>query len=305
MISSVLSPRNSKRVLRATKTTRIPLAWLSFLSVLACSSKGAAPSREPAASPATAAPSAQTIAPPSAASSDGSSAVTAATATEKAPASATQQLESDQPMAVINTEPSARGVIALGDSITDPSSVGGAYLTYLGRHCPNNPLLNLGKGADMLNQMRKRWIDYTDLHQEELKDYGTLIVYGGVNDLYSDETAFRTVDKMLSDIATIDARAAQFGLRRIYITVSPWGGFKRWYSAKRGKDTIRFNEELLKLASPPEVLVLDSYPLLSCGSSEILCPEYALPHRDGLHPGKKGHQILGEALVKLGFANCD
>jgi lysophospholipase L1-like esterase len=48
---------------------------------------------------------------------------------------------------------------------------------------------------------------------------------------------------------------------------------------------------------------LDLRPLLSCGNAEVLCQD--LGWKDGIHWGKKGHQVVGEALHKALFADCE
>jgi hypothetical protein len=52
-----------------------------------------------------------------------------------------------------------------------------------------------------------------------------LVVFGGVNDLYSDETAGRSVAKIQKDLSAIYAAGKRNGLRVIAFTVAPWGGF--------------------------------------------------------------------------------
>jgi lysophospholipase L1-like esterase len=128
-----------------------------------------------------------------------------------------------------------------------------------------------------------------------------LIVFGGVNDLYSDETAGRTPEKVQGDLTAIFAGAQQKGWRVVALTVAPWGGFKRYFSAKRSADTLALNDWIRR--SPADVVV-DAYALLSCGDAEKLCPELAAPHKDGLHFGKGGHKKLGEALYGAEFKAC-
>src|SRR5688572_4696342 len=74
-------------------------------------------------------------------------------------------------------------VLALGDSLTDQGVGGGGYLRELGRACPLSRFDHFGRGGDMVNQMRRR---FEQARPQTLAGYDTLIVYGGVNDLYSD-----------------------------------------------------------------------------------------------------------------------
>jgi lysophospholipase L1-like esterase len=102
-------------------------------------------------------------------------------------------------------------------------------------------------------------------------------------------------------------RAARtHGARVVAITVAPWGGFRRWFTTKRGENTRELNEWIRQSPSRGTVdLVVDAYPLLSCGSPERLCDRFARPYRDGLHFGPEGHQKLGLALVAaMGAERC-
>ena len=81
----------------------------------------------------------------------------------------------------------------IGDSLTDPRSHGGGYLEYVRSRCPGIEIDNFGKGATMVNQMRR---SYDVQVVASGKHYTHLIVFGGVNDLYSDLTAVRTPAKI-------------------------------------------------------------------------------------------------------------
>jgi hypothetical protein len=97
----------------------------------------------------------------------------------------------------------------------------------------------------------------------------------------------------------------QRGILTIAITVAPWGGFKRWYTPERGRNTLTLNAWISEQAANGKVAdALDSYSLLSCGDPERLCPELSQPRDDGLHFGKLGHEKLGEALLRGPFRDC-
>lgn len=195
-------------------------------------------------------------------------------------------------------------VAALGDSITDSRVGGGGYLHYLESACPESRFVNFGKGGDMTNQMRKRW-QRDILPQQESLELNTLLVFGGVNDLYSDLTAGRSNERIEADLSAIYSSAQAAGLEVIAITVSPWGGFTRYFNPRRGKNTRRLNAWLLGLVAEKQLNhAVDSYPLLSCGQPERLCPAYESRYRDGLHLGPQGHQVLGEKLLATVFSDC-
>jgi lysophospholipase L1-like esterase len=149
----------------------------------------------------------------------------------------------------------------------------------------------------MVNQMRKR------LEKEVLprgQSYSHAIVFGGVNDLYSDQTAKRTLPRIEADLAAIYRELKARGAHVTAITVAPWGGFKKWFTPARSESTLELNAWIIEQsrAGVTDALV-DAYPMLSCGDPEHLCPAFAAPHKDGLHFGKLGHQKLAEALLPI------
>jgi lysophospholipase L1-like esterase len=193
-------------------------------------------------------------------------------------------------------------VLIVGDSLSDEKVGGGGFVKLLRKRCPSVAFDNRAKGGFMVNQMRRR------LETEILPEggrYSHAIVYGGVNDLYSDQTANRTLTRIEADLSRIYEDLRQRGVHVIAITVSPWGGYKRWYTPERGRNTVTLNTWIGDQAARGQVAdVLDSYPLLSCGAPELLCPELSVPYDDGLHFGKLGHEKLGEALLKGPFRDC-
>jgi lysophospholipase L1-like esterase len=195
-------------------------------------------------------------------------------------------------------------VAAIGDSLTDARSGGGKYLTLLRQRCPQSRFDNHGKGGDMVNQMRRRFF------REVLPSFGQrgtthLIVFGGVNDLYSDLTAGRTPEKVSKDLDAMFSAARERGVQIIAITVAPWGGFTRFYNQRRGQATLELNAWIQAARARGQIdHVVDAYALLSCGDLERLCPEYASPYKDGLHFGPAGHEKLGEALYAAVFNDC-
>lgn len=193
-------------------------------------------------------------------------------------------------------------VLVLGDSLSDEKVGGGGFVRSLREHCPGVAFDNRAKGGFMVNQIRKR------LESEVLPEgvtYSHAIVFGGVNDLYSDQTANRTLPRIESDLARIYTALKARQVEVIAITVTPWGGFKRWYTPSRGQNTLTLNRWIVDQAATGAIgLALDAYPLLSCGEPELLCPALAAPYKDGLHFGKLGQQKLGDALRALAFPSC-
>lgn len=193
-------------------------------------------------------------------------------------------------------------MLIVGDSLADEAVGGGGFVRLLRQRCPTVVFDNRAKGGFMVNQMRKR------LETEVLAEgnrYSHAIVFGGVNDLYSDKTANRTLSRIESDLSRIYTALRERGVQVIAITVTPWGGFSKWFTPERGQNTLTLNAWILAQPGQGNVaLALDAYPLLSCGVATHLCPELSAPYKDGLHFGKLGHQKLGEALYELAFRGC-
>ena len=190
-------------------------------------------------------------------------------------------------------------VAAIGDSLTDKKSHGGKYLDYVASRCPETRIDNYGRGADMVNQMRRRFL--SDVLPSRVP-YTHLIVFGGVNDLYSDQTAGRTPQKVARDLLDMYTKAHARGMEVIAITVAPWGGFTRYYNAKRGVDTRELNRWVrAQLDAGTVQHVVDANHLLACGDPERLCPDFSL---DGIHFNAKGHEVLGRALYEHVFSDC-
>ncbi|MCK6592517.1 MAG: GDSL-type esterase/lipase family protein [Polyangiaceae bacterium] len=209
-----------------------------------------------------------------------------------------------------NTSKKQRYVVAaIGDSLTDARSHGGKYLDYLRERCPKSQFDNYGKGGQMVNQMRKRFardvLGEPKVPGGEKPNYTHVIVFGGVNDLYSDLTAKRTPEKVAKDLLEMFAGAKRKGARVIAMTVAPWGGFKAYYNASRGARTLELNQWILAQKKAGTVdYVIDTYPMLSCGDPEQLCPSVMAPFKDGLHFGPEGHAKIGQALHTQVFADC-
>jgi lysophospholipase L1-like esterase len=190
----------------------------------------------------------------------------------------------------------------IGDSLTEARAGGGGYVRYLKARSPRSRFENFGKGGAMVNQMKRQL-------EAMLADTGGpfthLVVFGGVNDLYSDETAGRTVAKIQADLGTLYAAGRARGLRVVGITVAPWGGFNKYYNERRARTTRELNAWILDGTTRGDIdVAVDAYALLSCGDPERLCPRYAMQKSDGLHFGKLGHEALGAALYDAEFKSC-
>ena len=193
-------------------------------------------------------------------------------------------------------------IAAVGDSLTDPRSHGGGYLDYVKARCPSIEIDNYARGGTMVNQMRRR-ID--EQLASSPKRYSHLVVFGGVNDLYSDLTALRTPAKIEADLSYMYALGKARGMTVVALTVAPWGGFTRYFNASRSDATHTLNAWIRKQPATGGVdRVVDAYALLSCGDPDTLCDRFFTPFKDGIHFGPEGQRLLGEALYRAAFSDC-
>jgi lysophospholipase L1-like esterase len=194
-------------------------------------------------------------------------------------------------------------IAAVGDSLTDPRSHGGGYLEYLKTRCPTLEIDNFGKGGTMVNQMRRRFDEQV---AASLKHYTHLVIFGGVNDLYSDLTAFRTPAKIEADLGYMYTWGKAHDVKVVALTVAPWGGFKRYFNPSRAEATRALNAWIREQPKLGQVNhVVDSYALLSCGDPESLCERFCTPFKDGIHFGPEGQRLLGQALYQQAFSDCE
>jgi hypothetical protein len=206
------------------------------------------------------------------------------------------------------TTPAARAkapcrVALIGDSLTDFRSGGGGYVRYLEQRCPESTFSNFAKGGAMVNQMRARQLP--SVAGQPVSRFTHLVVFGGVNDLYSDETAGRTPAKIQRDLGAIYASGKLHGLRVVALTVAPWGGFTSYFNERRSAATRELNGWILDQPRAQAVdVAVDAFSLLSCGDAERICPRFEPPFRDGLHVGTLGQEALGQALFEAEFSSC-
>jgi lysophospholipase L1-like esterase len=197
-------------------------------------------------------------------------------------------------------------VAAIGDSLTDSRSQGGKYLDYLRQKSPASRFDNYGKGGEMVNQMRRRFArDLFGEPGQSKPKYTHVIIFGGVNDLYSDLTAGRTPAKVERDLSEMYRIANERGIKVVAIDVAPWGGFHRYFNASRAAATLELNRWILAQVQDGTVVAsVDAYSLLSCGTPEMLCEDFNGPFRDGIHFNQAAHYKLGEALYQQVFKAC-
>ena len=218
-------------------------------------------------------------------------------ATMKDARSGTPNIYAEASTSVSSDVTGACHVLVIGDSLTDLRSNGGGYLKPWQMRCPQCRFTNIGHGGAMVNQMLFR----LRRHLLESKDrYSHWVVFGGVNDLYSNLTANRTVNKIERDLETIYELGHNRGSLVVAITVAPWGGFRRWYTVERGQNTKILNDWIVHEQKVGIIdFVVDSGTVLACGDLAQLCSNLMPPFRDGLHFGPEGHRRLGELLMSM------
>ena len=199
--------------------------------------------------------------------------------------------------------PTPCNVALLGDSLTDYRAHGGGYVRYLEERCPRSHFVNLAKGGAMVNQIRRRFEE--TLASEPRGTYSHVVIFGGVNDLYSDDTAGRTTAKIEADLTALYAGARALGARVVAITVAPWGGFTRYFTPHRADTTRELNAWILGQTADGSVdVAVDAHALLGCGDPDRLCERYERANSDGLHFGQPGHAALGALLYEREFRAC-
>jgi lysophospholipase L1-like esterase len=225
------------------------------------------------------------------------------------PASSAPPVASAVPSTIASAAgPPARrryAVAAIGDSLTDPKSHGGKYLETLQRLCPKSSFVSFGKGGNMVNMMRKRFVRdlYSPREDGTTPSYTDVIILGGLGDILSNETAGRTAQKVGEDILLMVGEAKARGARVLVLQLPPWGTHSAFDTA-RAKMTHDVSTMIASWVEDKRIDgTLATRPLLQCGNVEVLCKEYGW--KDGIHWSAAGHEVVGKALHELHFGDCE
>ncbi len=193
---------------------------------------------------------------------------------------------------------------AIGDSLTDEKSHGGQYLQVLREKCPKSTFLGFGKGGNMVNMMRKRFLSdvYADGTPEQRK-LTHVIILGGLGDILSNETAGRTAKKIGADITIMVGWAHERGAKAFVLKLPPWGKMKA-FNAERGAMTRDVNKWIDGEVREKRIDgTFDTRSVLACGNVDVLCDEHAW--KDGIHWSEKGQRAVGTALHATLFSDCE
>lgn len=196
-------------------------------------------------------------------------------------------------------------VAAMGDSLSDPKSAGGKYLTLLRSACPKSTFDTYGVGGNMVNMMRKRFLrdvfgEVDGASVSARPKYTHVVILGGIGDILSNLTAKRTAAKIQTDLAAMYTMTRDHGAVPIAVTLPPWGSSSA-YDGARDAMTKEVNT-WIRARDPKEAKVFDIYPMLSCGKAEHLCANLGM--KDRLHWSEKGHDVVRAALLSAFFPNC-
>lgn len=199
---------------------------------------------------------------------------------------------------------------AIGDSLTDPKSHGGKYLDVLRERCPKSSFTSFGKGGNMVNMMRKRFLrdvygegEAGDAPKSAPPRYTHVLILGGLGDIGSNETAGRNADKIEKDILEMVEMSRKRGAQAVVLTIPPWKGHG-WYNPVRAQMARDVNERIVSAARAKRIDgFFDTRPSLSCGNPERLCE--GLGWADDIHWSEKGHRAMGEALHAAMFSDCE
>ncbi|MCC6217247.1 MAG: SGNH/GDSL hydrolase family protein [Polyangiaceae bacterium] len=197
-------------------------------------------------------------------------------------------------------------VAAIGDSLTDPRSGGGGYLEVLRARCPASRFDAYGVGGQRTGHLRWRFA------REVLgvgagpnaPRYDHVVVLAGVNDLGVQSVRAASSRAARENLAWMYAAARRHGVATIALTLPPWTGVTS--RDARAAETLALNDWIRGRAAAGDVdRVVDVFPLLSCGDSDRLCPSLRRFSDDLVHWNRAGHELVGGALAREIFSDCE
>lgn len=118
-----------------------------------------------------------------------------------------------------------------------------------------------------------------------LKKYQILIIEVGINNLNDEETCG---DYLIKDIKEMITIAKNKNLMVVVLTIPPYKGYETWTQARQ--NTLEKVNKWI-MTSKEIDQAIDIYTALSDNGKQ----KYAV---DKLHPGKKGHEIIADEILK-------
>jgi lysophospholipase L1-like esterase len=197
-------------------------------------------------------------------------------------------------------------VAAIGDSLTDPRSGGGKYLSELARRCPESRFDSHGVGGQRTDHMRWRFA-HDVLGQgsrRPARRYSHVIVLGGINDVLSASVRQAPIARTQRNLQTMYRLGRTHGLGVIAVTLPPWGKLEG-VSDARAEATDALNRWIVERAEQGEVdFAVDIRPALTCGDERELCRAKRRFPSDLVHWNDAGHRAVAELLHRQVFADC-
>lgn len=197
-----------------------------------------------------------------------------------------------QPAITQASNVSSKRVLCLGDSIT----AHGGYINRL-KELSNNKIefVKAATVGHKTSQMLKRITDPTAEGYVKLSEYDTIIVMGGVNNIWAGE---KSIKDDLTQIFTIAKRNLKAPAKIIMLTILPYKGYSTWKSSYH--DTILNVNDYFKKNSKGLIdNVVDTFKVLSDPSDQQrMFPDFT---SDKLHPNNTGHKKMGELIYDQVF----
>ena len=160
-------------------------------------------------------------------------------------------------------------VLVIGDSITKD----GRYVALLKEHC-RCEIDSYGFVGYSTTKIRH------EFEKIYLRKYRMVIIQMGVNNIYDPKTVKLDFEVMIN-------MAHQNEVKVVVLTIPPFRGYPSW-TAQKQKNVMEVNNWLLTRPFSIHAAVNIYSPLQDGG--------WAKHSSDGLHPNKKGHEIIAEKI---------
>jgi lysophospholipase L1-like esterase len=186
------------------------------------------------------------------------------------------------------------GILAVGDSLTDPPLPPDAYQRWtdeLARQLPGRAVANVGIGGNRVVLPGGYGPTLTQRFDRDVigrPGAGTVVVFAGTNDV---STGLSATD-LIARLTQLCKRASQAGLRVALVTLAP--------AERRARDRERTRQVVNTWIRTTRIapIHVDADALLRDPSRPTrLLPSYDLG--DGLHLSARGHERLGQAIAAV------
>jgi lysophospholipase L1-like esterase len=185
-----------------------------------------------------------------------------------------------------------RGILAVGDSLTDPPLPPDSYQRWtdeVARRLPGRAVANVGIGGNRIVLSGGYGPTLTQRFARDViarSGAGTLVLFAGTNDVSTGISAAR----LIARLTVLCNQASAVGLRVVLVTLAP--------AEHRASDRERTRQEVNSWirSTHSAALHIDADALLRDPSRPTrLLPSYDLG--DGLHLSALGHRRLGQAIA--------